>query len=407
MADNQSGNDLRSCSRAGDLFGPSSIGATERCRSWIRGTDPEGTAPTPFLEVKANRDLVLAALLVVTASASQSILAFALLVGAVAPAADAWIVSRHGKISGTAVHLGALAYMVVAAALAASGTDMFFATVLACHVLAAIGVGPIFTLPFLANTPAALHAVPVSSLWRRHDACKPDTPLGRAQAGSPPLALPIVDVVFSPDRIDCVCARAGCQRCFGRAGVASPHPLDRHWCVGADALYRRPHGVAADCDKSRRIVTSELYSENRLKSRRCRRCSRRSTSSSFMNSAKMTVATGCRRQSDRLMIARDQQRHHEVALLRRSARMPARPPWSRSLAPPIADALRGCSRIAQKAAVPIDAPIERANVTDDVAAPMSRASAAFCVAVISTGPQQPIPQPRRMTENSISATLAC
>jgi hypothetical protein len=82
---------------------------------------PEGTAPTPYLEVKANRDLVLAALLVVTASANQSILAFALSVGAVAPAADAWIVSRHGKISGTAVHLGALAYMIVAAALAVSG----------------------------------------------------------------------------------------------------------------------------------------------------------------------------------------------------------------------------------------------------------------------------------------------
>jgi hypothetical protein len=36
---------------------------------------------------------------------------------------------------------------------------MPFAIVLAAHVLAAIGVGPIFTLPFLANTPAALHSV--------------------------------------------------------------------------------------------------------------------------------------------------------------------------------------------------------------------------------------------------------
>ncbi len=36
---------------------------------------------------------------------------------------------------------------------------MFFATVLLCHVLAAIGVGPIFTLPVLANTPTALRAV--------------------------------------------------------------------------------------------------------------------------------------------------------------------------------------------------------------------------------------------------------
>ena len=36
---------------------------------------------------------------------------------------------------------------------------MFFSTVFLCHVLAAIGVGPIFTLPFFANTPTALHAV--------------------------------------------------------------------------------------------------------------------------------------------------------------------------------------------------------------------------------------------------------
>ena len=30
---------------------------------------------------------------------------------------------------------------------------------LVCHVLAAIGIGPTFTLPFLAATPSALHAV--------------------------------------------------------------------------------------------------------------------------------------------------------------------------------------------------------------------------------------------------------
>ena len=34
-----------------------------------------------------------------------------------------------------------------------------FEVVLLCHVLAAIGVGPIFALPFLADTPTALHAV--------------------------------------------------------------------------------------------------------------------------------------------------------------------------------------------------------------------------------------------------------
>ena len=36
---------------------------------------------------------------------------------------------------------------------------MVLASLLVCHVLAAIGVGPILTLPFLANVPSALHAV--------------------------------------------------------------------------------------------------------------------------------------------------------------------------------------------------------------------------------------------------------
>jgi hypothetical protein len=44
---------------------------------------------------------------------------------------------------------------------------MYFTTVLVCHVLAAIGVGPTFTLPFLADTPAALHAV---LIWLRFGA---------------------------------------------------------------------------------------------------------------------------------------------------------------------------------------------------------------------------------------------
>jgi len=81
----------------------------------------EGTVPTPYLEVKANRDLVLAGLLVVVASAPAVILASALFVGAIAPAADAWIVSRHGKISATAVHLATVAFMIVGGALAVSG----------------------------------------------------------------------------------------------------------------------------------------------------------------------------------------------------------------------------------------------------------------------------------------------
>jgi hypothetical protein len=82
---------------------------------------PEGIDPTPYLEVKANRDFVLAGLLVVAASASNSVLSIALLVGTIAPLADAWTVKRHGKASDTAIHLGTAAYIVVAGAIAAAG----------------------------------------------------------------------------------------------------------------------------------------------------------------------------------------------------------------------------------------------------------------------------------------------
>jgi hypothetical protein len=82
---------------------------------------PEGIDPTPYLEVKANRDFVLGGLLVVAASASHSILSIALLVGTIAPVADAWTVKRHGKASATVVHLGTAAFMIVAGVLAASG----------------------------------------------------------------------------------------------------------------------------------------------------------------------------------------------------------------------------------------------------------------------------------------------
>ncbi len=82
---------------------------------------PEGIDPTPYLEVKANRDFVLAGLLAVAASADRSVLSVALLVGTIAPAADAWTVKRYGKAGATVVHLATAAYLVVAAALAAAG----------------------------------------------------------------------------------------------------------------------------------------------------------------------------------------------------------------------------------------------------------------------------------------------
>ena len=82
---------------------------------------PEGIEPTPYLEVKANRDLVLAGLLVVAASASSPILAATLFVGTIAPLADAFTVKRHGKTSDTAIHFGTAAYLVAAAFLALIG----------------------------------------------------------------------------------------------------------------------------------------------------------------------------------------------------------------------------------------------------------------------------------------------
>ncbi|HEV2738726.1 MAG TPA: DUF4267 domain-containing protein [Candidatus Elarobacter sp.] len=82
---------------------------------------PEDADPTPYLEVKANRDFVLAGLLVVVANAGHSVLAFALFIATIAPAADALTVKRHGKISATAVHLGTAAFMIVAGTLAALG----------------------------------------------------------------------------------------------------------------------------------------------------------------------------------------------------------------------------------------------------------------------------------------------
>ncbi len=108
---------------------------------------------------------------------------------------------------------------------------MFFATVLVCHVLGAIGVGPIFTLPFLANTPAALHAVLV---------------LLRFGAGATLLSGILLWVVLKPDhplwlylssalfvtvsRVSrkCVAAFAGPASLHRR----SPSALPLSWCCG-------------------------------------------------------------------------------------------------------------------------------------------------------------------------------
>ena len=82
---------------------------------------PEDTAPTPYLETKVNRDVVLSALVVVAASAGSSVLARALFLATLAPVADAWNVRRHATTSATAIHLETAAFMLVAGALAAAG----------------------------------------------------------------------------------------------------------------------------------------------------------------------------------------------------------------------------------------------------------------------------------------------
>jgi hypothetical protein len=82
---------------------------------------PEGIDPTPYLEVKANRDFVLAGLLILVTFAGDTLLSAGLFIGTISPAADAIIVKRHGKPSDTIVHLATVAYMVAAGALAAIG----------------------------------------------------------------------------------------------------------------------------------------------------------------------------------------------------------------------------------------------------------------------------------------------
>ena len=78
--------------------------------------------PTPYLEVKANRDIALGAIVILVAwTTSPVVVASTLGIGTLCPAWDAVLVRRHGRPQDTIVHISTAAYMVLIAALALGG----------------------------------------------------------------------------------------------------------------------------------------------------------------------------------------------------------------------------------------------------------------------------------------------
>lgn len=81
-----------------------------------------GTEPTPYLEVKANRDIVLGALLILVAfTTSPSVVAATLGIGTLCPAWDAVLVLRYGRSRDAVVHIATAGYMVLVVLLAIGG----------------------------------------------------------------------------------------------------------------------------------------------------------------------------------------------------------------------------------------------------------------------------------------------
>ena len=121
-----------------------------------------------------------------------------------------------------------------------------FAAVLVCHVLGAIGVGPIFTLPFLANIPAALHAVLVLLrfgagatlvsgilLWV---VLKPGHPLWLYLSSALFFAvIALIGIVLEP----------AVDRSSDEPKMREPRSLGRHRLIGARPVHCRSHGAAA------------------------------------------------------------------------------------------------------------------------------------------------------------------
>lgn len=81
-----------------------------------------GTEPTPYLGVKANRDIVLGILLVLIAlTTSPAVLAATLGIATLCPAWDAALVLHYGRSQDAIVHIATAGYMVLFALLAIGG----------------------------------------------------------------------------------------------------------------------------------------------------------------------------------------------------------------------------------------------------------------------------------------------
>ena len=81
-----------------------------------------GATPTPYLEVKANRDIALGALLILVAfTTSPSVVAGTLGIATLCPAWDAGLVLRYGRPQDAIVHVATAAYSVLVALLANGG----------------------------------------------------------------------------------------------------------------------------------------------------------------------------------------------------------------------------------------------------------------------------------------------
>ena len=78
-----------------------------------------GTEPTPYLEVKANRDIVLGTFLILVAfKTSPAVVAATLGIGTLCPAWDAVLVRRYGRSQDATVHIATAGYMLLVAMLA-------------------------------------------------------------------------------------------------------------------------------------------------------------------------------------------------------------------------------------------------------------------------------------------------
>jgi hypothetical protein len=81
-----------------------------------------GSEPTPYLGVKANRDIALGILLILIAlTTSPAVLAATLVIATLCPAWDAALVLHHGRSKDAIVHIATAAYMLLFALLAIAG----------------------------------------------------------------------------------------------------------------------------------------------------------------------------------------------------------------------------------------------------------------------------------------------